>query len=356
MGLVTFVGMRVVRLVLSLIVVSILTFTLLQLAPGNFADLQRVTSGATNLGGTGTEQMVGEITRRYGEDVPVWRQYLIFMKGAVTWDFGPSYKYANRTVEDIIGQAFPVSATLAVVSVIVALLIALPIGVIAALRQNSIADYGTMFVVTLGHALPSYLTAAFLIVLFTATLHWLPSSGWDGPSNMIMPVLALSLGPAAVLARYVRSSMLETLREEYVTAALAKGGPQRTVVVRHALRNSLIPLVTVVGPLLASLMTGTVFVEALFRIPGLGLYFAAAAASRDMPLLMGSALFFALILMVTNTIVDLIYGFLDPRIRSGEGGWARSRPNSMAGSPRGPEDRGDEPGADSAAIDSRSAV
>ncbi|MEQ4205557.1 ABC transporter permease [Actinopolymorpha sp. B17G11] len=325
MGFVVYVAKRVVRLIVSLVAVSIITFTLLQLAPGNFADIARVASGATNIGGAGTEQMVGELQARYGEQVPVWKQYLIFMKGAVTWDFGPSYKYATLDVQEIIAQAFPVSATLAVIAVVLALLIAVPVGVFAALRQNSLGDAGTMFVVTLGHALPSYLTAAFLVLLFTATLHVLPSSGWDGPQNMVMPVLALALGPAAVLARYVRSSMLETLREEYVTAALAKGGPQHVVIIRHALRNSLIPLVTVVGPLLAALMTGTVFVEALFRIPGLGLYFAAAAASRDMPLLMGTALFFALILMVTNLVVDLIYGVLDPRIRS-EGGWGRSQP------------------------------
>ncbi|GAB3422912.1 ABC transporter permease [Flindersiella endophytica] len=322
-----YLGKRVVRLVLSLIAVSIIAFTMLQLAPGNFADIQRVASGATNIGGTGTEQTVAEFQSRYGEDVPVWMQYLKFMKGAVTWDFGPSYKYATLDVQDIIAQAFPVSATLAVLAVILALLIAVPIGVFASLRQGSAADSGAMFLVTLGHALPSYLTATFLILLFTATLHVLPSSGWDGPANLLMPVLALALGPTAVLARYVRSSMLETLREEFVTAALAKGGPYRTVVVRHALRNSLIPLVTVVGPLLAALMTGTVFVESLFRIPGLGLYFTTAAASRDMPLLMGTTLFFALILMVVNLIVDLIYGVLDPRIRNdsarGKGGGRR---------------------------------
>lgn len=322
MGFALYLGKRIMRLVLSLVVVSIITFTLLQLAPGNFADISRVSSGATNIGGTGTEQMVAEIQTRYGDDVPAWKQYLIFMKGAVTWDFGPSYKYASLEVQDIIAKAFPVSAALAGLAVALALVIALPIGVFAALRQNSAADHGAMFLVTLGHALPSYLTAAFLVLLFTATLHVLPSSGWDGPANMIMPVLALALGPVALLARYVRSSMLETLREEYVTAAFAKGGPYRTVVVRHALRNSLIPLVTVVGPLLAALMTGTVFVEALFRIPGLGLYFTTAAASRDMPLLMGTALFFALILMVVNLIVDLIYSVLDPRIR-GEGGGRR---------------------------------
>lgn len=320
-----YLGKRVLRLVLSMVAVSIITFTLLQLAPGSFADIARVNSGATNIGGTGTEQVVGELQSRYGDEVPVWKQYLIFMKGAVTWDFGPSYKYATMDVQDIIAKAFPVSATLALLAVILALLIAVPIGVFAALKQNSPADHGAMFLVTLGHALPSYLTAAFLVLLFTATWHLLPSSGWDGPANMIMPVLALALGPIAVLARYVRSSMLETLREEYVTAAFAKGGPYRTVVVRHALRNSLIPLVTVVGPLLAGLMTGTVFVETLFRIPGLGLYFTTAAASRDMPLLMGTALFFALILMVVNLLVDLVYGVLDPRIRTQSGGSGRGR-------------------------------
>ncbi|WP_328994157.1 ABC transporter permease [Kribbella sp. NBC_01245] len=320
MRLAAYLGKRVARLILSLLAVSVLTFTLLQLAPGNFADLQRVNSGATNFGGVGTEALAGELASRYGDDVPVWKQYFIFMKGAVVWDFGPSYKYASRDVQDIIAEAFPVSATLALIAVVLALLIAVPIGVFTALKHNSKTDHGTMFLVTLGHALPSYLTAAFLILLFSATLKWLPSGGWSGPANLILPVLALSLGPAAVLARYVRSSMLETLREEYVTAALAKGGPRRTVIVRHVLRNSLIPLVTVVGPLLAALMTGTVFVEALLRIPGLGLYFANAAASRDMPLLMGTALFFALILMVTNLVVDLLYGVLDPRIRAAGGG------------------------------------
>lgn len=333
MKLASYLAKRFVRLVLSLIAVSIIAFTLLQLAPGNFADIQRVTSGATNLGSTGTEEMVGELQARYGSDVPAWKQYLLFMKGAATWDMGPSYKYATLDVQEIIAQAFPVSATLALIAVIIALLIAVPIGVFAALRQNSIGDHGTMFLVTLGHALPSYLIAAFLVLLFTATLHVLPSSGWDRPVHLMMPVLALALGPAAVLARYVRSSMLETLREDYVMAAFAKGGPRRTVIVRHALRNSLIPLVTVVGPLLAALMTGTVFIETLFRIPGLGLYFASAAASRDMPLLMGTVLFYGLILMVTNLVVDLVYGVLDPRVRTGGrwgGGWRPRRTSTTA--------------------------
>ncbi|NEE04329.1 ABC transporter permease [Phytoactinopolyspora halotolerans] len=332
MGLLRYLGSRAGRLALSLIAVSIITFGLLQLAPGNFADIQRVTSGATSIAGTGTESMLAETQARYGEGTPVVEQYLTFMQGVVTWDMGPSYRYAGRAVEDIIESAFPVSATLAVLAVLLALLIAIPAGVYAALRQNSKSDHTTMFLVTLGHALPNYLIAAFLIIVFTAYLGWFPSSGWSTLDHVVLPVVALSLGPAAVLARYVRSSMLETLREEYVTAALAKGGPYRTVILRHALRNSLIPLVTVVGPLLAALMTGTVFVEALFRIPGLGYYAATAAASRDMPLLMGTVLFFALIIMVMNLLVDLTYGFLDPRIRA-EGGWGRSRPRKVSTQP-----------------------
>ena len=324
MGFAKYLGLRIIRLILSLIAVSIITFTLLQLAPGNFADINRVTSGATSIGGTGTESMLAETQARYGADIPAWQQYLTFMKGVITWDMGPSYRYAGRGVEDIISSAFPVSASLAMIAVALALVIAVPAGMIAALRQNSVVDHGTMFLVTLGHALPNYLIAAFLILLFTAELGWLPSSGWATPQHIVLPVLALALGPAAVLARYVRSSMLETLREEYVTAAMAKGGPEAVVIIRHALRNSLIPLVTVVGPLLAALMTGTVFVEALFRIPGLGYYAATAAASRDMPLLMGTVLFFAVIVMVMNLLVDLIYGVLDPRVRA-RGGWTRSR-------------------------------
>jgi peptide/nickel transport system permease protein len=295
MSFATYLGKRVARMVLSLVAVSMITFTLLQMAPGSFADIQRISAGAAQFGGAGTEDMVRAFASRYGDDIPAWQQYLIFMKGAVTWDFGPSYKYPTQDVQDIIAQGFPISATIALIAVVLSLMIAIPIGVYAAVRQNSKADHGAMFLITLGTALPNYLTGVILVLFFTLTLGVLPSSGWDGPQYMIMPVLALVLGPTAVLARYVRSSMLETLREEYVVAALAKGGRHATVITRHALRNSLIPIVTVLGPLLASLMTGTVFVEALFRIPGLGLYFAQAAASRDMPLLMGTALFFALI-------------------------------------------------------------
>ncbi|QOR70340.1 ABC transporter permease [Ruania alkalisoli] len=312
MNLAVFVVRRVARLVLSLIAVSIIAFSLLQLAPGSFADI-------SNLAAEESSTVTAEMQQRYGEEVPVWQQYLGFMKGALTWDMGPSYKYTGQNVEDIIATSFPVSATLAVVAVIIALCIAIPVGVFSALRQNTPWDYGSMFAVTIWHSLPPYLVGTFLMLLLSGTWHVLPSRGWSGPENMIMPVIALALGPAAVMTRYVRSSVLETLREEYVTAAFAKGGARRLVIRRYVLRNSLIPLVTVAGPVLANLMTGTVFIEWIFGIPGLGQYFTDAAASRDMPLLMGTTLFFAVILMVTNLVVDLLYGFLDPRIRATAG-------------------------------------
>lgn len=310
---------RLARMVVSLIAVSLLTFVLLQLAPGNFADINAASTGSTGMSTSQVETVAGEFSGRYGDDVPAWQQYLIFMRGALTWDMGPSYKYPNRTVEDLIAQGFPVSATLAVLAVALALIISIPIGMMAALRHRRLADTGSMFLVTLGHALPSYLSATFLILFFAGLLQVLPAGGWSGPQNLVLPVLALAIGPLAVLARYVRSSMLDTLAEPYVTAALAKGGRQGTVVVTHVLRNSLIPLITVSGPMLAGLLTGTLFIETIFRIPGLGLMFTQAAASRDMPLLMGSSLFFAIILMATNLVVDLVYGLLDPRIRFDSG-------------------------------------
>ena len=312
--LVRYIAFRLIRMFISLIVVSIITFTLLQMAPGNFADIQRVTSGASELSPSQASEVIGEFQTRYGDDVPPWKQYLTFMRGALVWDFGPSYKYPNLTVQEIIAEAFPVSATLALVSVGIAVLIAVPLGVVAAVNHNRPADYIPMFILTLGRAIPAYLIALFLILLFSRQLGWLPTRGWGSVKVALMPVVALSIGSIAILARYIRSSMLETLRQDYIMAARAKGGGFGPVVFGHALRNSLIPFVTIVGPYLAALMTGTVFIESIFGIPGLGLYFADAARSRDMPLLMGSTMFFALILMTMNLFVDLIYRLLDPRI------------------------------------------
>lgn len=309
-----FILKRLIRIVVSVLIVSMITFGLLQAAPGNFADIARVSSGATGMSPAQTTEIIGEIRGRYDPELPVWQQYFNYMKKAVLWDFGPSQGYPNQTVQEIIARAFPITLTLALISVVIAVVLSVPIGVFTAVKHNSWADYLTMFILTVGRALPNYLVALFLILFFARQMKWLPTRGWGSVEEAIMPILALTVGSIAMLSRYIRSSMIETLRQDYITTVRAKGGNTEAVVVKHALRNSLIPFVTVVGPYLASLLTGTVFIESIFAIPGLGMYFADAARTRDMPLLMGSTIFFALILMGTNLLVDIIYRILDPRI------------------------------------------
>lgn len=316
MKIALFIGRRLVRLIVSLFAVSVLTFGLLQLAPGDFAGIQAAGGGNVSLAQQATSESRSQLNARYGTDVPVWKQYTTFMGGALTGDMGPSYRYTNRTVEEIIADGFPISAALAVSATLVAVALAVPIGILAAVRRRSILDTGTMFIATIGNGLPNYLAGLVLILIFSVGLGLLPIYGWKGPQHMILPTLALAIAPIGILARYVRSSILENLRQEYVVTARAKGGRESTVLVNHVLRNSLMPLVTVVGPMFASLATGTIFVEQIFGIPGLGYYFTQAAVSRDMPLLMGSTLFFAALLMVMNLVVDLSYAALDPRVRS----------------------------------------
>lgn len=311
-----FIARRLVRVALCLVAVSMLTWALLQLAPGDFASIQSIGGGTVGLAQQATVEHVDNLQARYGDDIPMWQQYLTFMSGVLTGDMGPTYRYPHMTVEDIIMGAFPISAGLAIGAVIVAVVLAVPMGILAAVRRKTAWDSGTMFVATLGHGLPNYLAGLVLVLLFSSWLGLLPPFGWRGPENAILPVIALAVSPIAVLARYVRNSVLENLREEYVVAAKAKGGRFRTIMMRHVLRNSMMPLVTVLGPMFAGLATGTIFVESIFGVPGLGRYFTEAAVQRDMPLLMGSTLFFAALLMMMNLMVDLIYALLDPRVRA----------------------------------------
>ncbi|WP_431230649.1 ABC transporter permease [Paenarthrobacter nicotinovorans] len=320
--MIRYAGERTLRLILSLFAVSLITFGMLQLVPGTFAQLSAL--GATSFGSTSGQV---DVDATHAGDPSAWMQYPAFMKGFLTWNIGPSYKYPQNTVESLIGDALPVSLSLAALAITVTLLLAVPIGVISALRKGRLADTGTMFILTLLQALPGYLFALLLVLVFSVWLRVLPLSGWESPANLVIPVIALAAYPTAILARYVRSSMLESLKEEYVVAAFAKGGKPGTVVVRHVLRNSLIPLVTAVGPIFASLTIGTVFVEVLLGIPGIGRLFTLAARTRDMPLLMATTLVFALILMLVNLLVDITYGFLDPRIRHAEQRSQRRRPH-----------------------------
>ncbi len=310
-----FLAKRLGFMLIALIFVSLLTFTLMHMAPGSFLDAKRISSGDVSGDEQASIDVIAEMEKRYGLDQPLWKQYLMYMEGMVAWNMGPSFQFPQMSIEEIIARAFPVSVTLAVLSVALSVVIAVPLGILAAVRQNTWWDYGAMFLSMIGNSIPAYVLAVFLMLLFSLKLHWLPTAGWTEPKHVIMPVLALGLGSVGGIARYMRTSLVEALRQDYIAAAWAKGGTFNKVVLGHALRNSLIPLVTVLGPQLARLMVGTVFIESMFRIPGLGQYFTLAANTRDFPLLMTSTVFFAFVIMGMNLIVDIAYGFLDPRIR-----------------------------------------
>lgn len=319
MPLVTFLVKRVLRLIVSLLIVSVIAFGLLQLAPGTFAGIAAVGGGSTGLAAQQTAATTSDLQANYGSQVPVPVQYWHWLSGAVVGNLGPSYKYPQSSVTQLIAQALPVTALVSVLAMSLALIVAIPVGVIAATKRGAWLDGILMFLSTLGVALPNYLVAIILVLIFSLVLHLLPTGGWTGPSSLIMPVIALGAAYAGVFSRYVRSSVLDVLNEEYVVAARARGGMRRVVMVRHVLRNSIMPLVTVAGPALGGLMGGTLFVEQIFGIPGLGQYFTQAAVGRDMPLMMGCTMVFAAILMTLNVIVDLVYAVLDPRTKAGLG-------------------------------------
>lgn len=314
--MVRYVVRRGVFIVVALLVILFITFMLMHLAPGSFLDINMLQS---QLGSTADQQQVAsqinEWKSKYRLDRPLWRQYVTYVWDLVRWDVGPSFRYPNVRVEDMVAAAFPVSATLAVLGVVLAALVGIPLGIAAALNYNHWLDYVSTVLSLIGMMIPPYVAAVFLMLLFSLQLGWLPTGGWGRPVYYVLPVMALSLGPIATIARYLRASLVEILNVEYIRTAWAKGGTDRAVVFGHALRNALIPLVTVLGPTLSYLIIGTLFVENMFRIPGLGRLFAAAAQTRDYPLLMTCTAVFAAVVMVMNLCVDLTYGLLDPRIK-----------------------------------------
>ncbi|HHV80102.1 MAG: ABC transporter permease [Dictyoglomi bacterium] len=313
---------RIGWIIFNLLVLSLIAFILIKNVPGSFLELQ-ILIGQAGTMGTGltiseVEKVRGvetEMMKRWGEDVPLWQQYLTFIKGLVTLDMGPSFRWPTQTIEEIIANTFPVSFTIAILAVTIAIIIGIPLGVLAALKQNSWIDYLVSALVMVVSAIPNYVMAVFVIFLFSFWIPILPTYGWGQPKNYILPVLAMSFGPIGSIAGYMRTSLLDALKQDYIRTAWAKGGTERHVIFGHAMKNSLIPLVTILGPMISHLILGTVFVEGMFGVPGMGQYFSQAAGSRDYPLMMAQTVIFGLILMIMNLIVDIIYFFLDPRIR-----------------------------------------
>jgi len=310
-------------IVVSFVAVTTIAFYLLELAPGNFIEIsmlqqQQVYGGVREGQGVqGEDPRVLMWEQRYGVNTPVWRKVLIFLGHAVILDLGPSFRYPSNSIESMILRALPSTFVLVFCSMAVALLVGVPLGVVSALYRNSLLDRLMMFISMLGRAIPSYVLAVVFILVFAVKLGIVPTVGWGEPRHLVLPVLSLAIGPIAGFARYMRNSLIHVLTEDYVRTAYAKGGTARMVVLRHALRNSLIPLITVAGPQFAFLMVGSVWIETMCNIPGLAQLFSAAAPTRDYPLVIAATGFFAVLVMAMNLLVDIGYAFLDPRIKAG---------------------------------------
>jgi ABC-type dipeptide/oligopeptide/nickel transport system permease component len=304
-----FIVRRVAWTVPVILLVILMTFFMMRLIKGNpFRTSDRQVEPAIQR----------NLERKYKLDKPWYLQYAYYVKGVFTFDLGPSLVQRNRDVNDVVKEHFPVSLKLGAFAMLFAIVVGIPLGILAALRQNSVADYAAMAVVNAGYALPSFLVATLLIYFFA--VRWrehtpFPTNGWAGWETWVLPTIALGLAPMTVLARIVRGSMLETLQQDYIRTAKAKGLRWRRVVGLHVLRNSLIPAVTVAGPILGSLITGAFIVEFIFGIPGIGRYYITAVAGRDYSVVMGITVLLSVIIVLANLVVDILYGYLDPRTR-----------------------------------------
>lgn len=296
-------------MVITLWVIVTITFFLMHAIPGGpFASEKE-------LPGT----ILRNLEKRYHLDWPLWKQYLSYLGNLVRWDLGPSFKYPAQTVNQIINRGFPVSFVLGVASLALALLLGIPAGIISALRQYKWQDNVAMFFSVLGVSLPNYLLAVFLMYVFALKLRWLPAARWGTPWQVIMPAIALAAHPMGFIARLMRSSMLEVIQQDYIRTARAKGLSGLVVVYRHAIKNAIIPVVTYLGPLAAATFTGVFVVEFIFAIPGLGDFYVTSIANRDYTTIMGVTVFYSVLLVGLNFLVDIVYVLLDPRISYVEG-------------------------------------
>lgn len=318
-----FLVKRVALILVSLCIIGAVSYTLMWYAPGNYFDIQRTnTALAAGLGPNSEAFQLQKklFEERYGLDKPLYVQIWIYIKRAFTFDFGPSFSDPTNLIQNLVWERLPRTALVVSLGLAVALLVGIPLGVIAALRRNTWVDYLVTGVSMVGQVIPSYVLAvALILVLAGGVFNLFPIGGWSKggpkPQELVLPVLSLALGPLASIARFMRNQVAETLSQEYIRTARAKGVPERWVILRHALRNSLIPVVTVTAPQFAQLLVGAVWIEAMFRIPGLGQMFAAANGTRDYPVMITGTVILSLGVMLCNLLADLLYALLDPRIK-----------------------------------------
>lgn len=264
-------------------------------------------------------QVKASIEAKYHLDDPVWKQYGDYLGGVITGDLGPSYKYEGRSVNDIISDAFPISAQLGLLSLMVAVAGGIAAGAISAMRPNGIVDYAVTILSTIGISVPTFIIGAVLVYVVGFELGWFPVALWRGPSHMVLPVLTLAAQPMAFIARLTRSGLLDVYQQEYIRTARAKGLSSWTILTRHALGNAILPVITYLGPLAASLLTGSFIVETIFAIPGLGQYFVTSIYNRDYTVILGITIFYSALVVFLNILVDMIYPLIDPRVTTEEG-------------------------------------
>jgi oligopeptide transport system permease protein len=296
---------RIISSLLVLLAIITITFLLMHAIPGGPFTSEKNIPAA----------VLKNIEEHYHLNDPLWKQYGDYLANLANFDLGPSFKYEGRSVNDIIAESFPVSLELGMTSICLAILLGIPAGTIAALRQNKWQDYTTMLFATMGVSVPSFVLATLLIYVFAIKLSLLPAAMWDGAEYVILPALALAAHPMAFIARLIRSSMLEVLAQDYIKTARAKGLSQTVILYRHALKNALIPVVTYIGPMTASILTGSFIIESIFAIPGLGRHFVTSIYNRDYTVILGVTVFYSILVIGLNLIVDLIYPLLDPRIK-----------------------------------------
>jgi len=300
---------RILWLVPTLLAMALVTFLVMHATPGS--PLDPVAEGANPL----SPESQRVLAVHYGLDKPLWQQFGIFVSKAVRGDFGFSYVYKTRTVTEILRETFPVSLLLGSMALVLAVAVGLTLGILAAVYQNRGWDYLSVSLATIGVAVPNFVLAVFLIILFSFVIPLFPTGGWDSPRNWVLPTVTLAMAPMGIIARFTRASMLEVIRADYTLTARAKGLSEAPVIFKHALKNALIPVVTLLGPLFAAVGTGSFFVESIFRVPGMGRFFVQSMTGRDYPMIMAVVLSYGVFLAIMNLLVDLTYGVLDPRIR-----------------------------------------
>lgn len=304
-AMLTYMLKRFFMMIVTIWIIVTLTFVLMVSIPGSPFNSE-----------SGSNEIVqANLEAHYNLDKPYYIQYLLYIKSIVTFDFGPSIKKPDQSVNDLLGRGFPISFELGLMAIIVAVISGIILGIVAALRHNGFIDYIAMSIAVIGISIPNFVLATLLIQELAVNREIFPVATWTSPKHMVLPVIALATGPMAIIARLTRSTMLEVLSQDYIKMAKAKGLKPWKIIFKHALKNALMPVVTIMGTLLAGILTGTFVIEKIFAIPGMGKYFVESINQRDYPVIMGTTVFYSTFLIIMLFLVDITYSVLDPRIK-----------------------------------------